>query len=1484
MSSKKFVYLLMMVAIVCGLTLAGTAHGQTKDHINFQGTVTKSDGTSTAGLVIKGVRVDHAAESEFLVVEDTVQADGSYKFSFVAFPFPPTPSPNISAGERIEITVTEGGNVVHSEIYIVTAADLSVPAPLVTLDITLADISVKANPSALEADGVMTSTITVEIGGTARTGDTVTIDTPSKGTVGAVTEVGDGVYTATYTAPLDRSLSFPETVQIDASSANIGKSRSTLITLLPVPTTVTVELGEDSFIADTPEETTVKVTVDQAGPVTAETVTLALSPEVGSVTSPATSNGDGTYSATYTSGGTAGPVTLTATTGAGASEMATITINAGLPANIALDANPTRVTSLGSSTVTATVTDSNGNPAGATLTATTTSGGSVGEFTGTFGTYTATYTAPMVAMGDEGPETITVSTDGASADITLDLTSEPPIRVDTLVLDGTVYKEDGEIIAAGVDVMITVGSMSDTDTTDANGAYGVAFLGFGSTVATTGDTVSVAVTDADGNPASVVMISVNGVAVSGDNFTLLNDILEKVEAGESVTVDVTTDIDIPPRSVDSLTVKGTVFKEDGTTPAGLGLTVEVTVGSMSDTDTTELDGSYSVAFLGFGTPVAATDEIVIVVASDATGPRGTNDDEPIRNIELPVELGGHADIRRNVDTDIGLTSISLTVAGTVYLKNGDTPVPASSDLREGELTVVITNTTRNLTESEPLGDDGTYARAFFNPVVAVAETGDEIIVEVKNEAGKTVGNEPHTLTIADLQTERVEVPVHTTVPAEVRVLHIVGSVIELDDSPAELGLDVTIRLDMHGTILQDVTTTKADGSYSYVFFDLATPIAATGDILTVDVLRQVDQFHAHSGPIYLSSYKLVPTNQPLMVDPITLMSPRLELGGLSINTAYTGIQDPTIRGLLDMDLAGLAAAGADMGDMMGDTPLVALPPSLFLLISPLLSAIGALEIELPMGFDPDDENIAQESFGNAITTRPTAWAIMPADQRRPGRWVNGDQLNLYISGAPTIDSVTFNLNGSPMSATSVPMGGSFTYNFQLEEELIALFVGHMPAFGAVQLMIDGQMPVDMMPSDTGVWSADVALTPGSTVAYYYMITLAKPYRDPLGGLTISSFPLVDPRNRQVMTGALSQAFDTLLSSELGAMNPGVRSVFSVPEVNHQQSLWVGTLDLDADGEYTLDVDVSYRGGYAESITGKTFTVDRMAPTADVALDLNAPGMNAGMYMREDGTYVATGPMPGAASLTVSALPIDNSDPGAFMYQLALLDEAGYPGIWNPAVTAGLLPLDLVKLLTDPGSILPVTYGPSHQIDMLIRNSQGGALLGRYGLRAVGIDSLLNMDSSREVGPVVHLVSPDPDVALVTSVQSDFDGNGVIEGLEMQSTSGDVVVFSDSIVYAHRLRDQERTDHPLVSIVVEFQICRALAWQTDRHATDADHACRRHAGPMIYGQLGQLADYPGLYRIGADRVMLRTVTTNALNVVHPEECILSHTSVVYRLKC
>ena len=1443
MSSKKFVYLLMMVAIVCGFIAGDTAHGQSTGSLSFKGTVMEADGTPAPGYAISGETVP--ANPTFTFVGVTSRTDGSYNLTAFSIT-----GAKINVGDQVKITATDAEGNDISVIYTVTAEDIVDNAGNVNLDIVLSGITVTVDPVEIPADGSSTSTVTVMVqeGGTGVTGDTVTISA-DKGAVGAVTDAGNGTYTATYTAP-SLVLIIPDVAQISVDSAATGNSARAAIALVPVPTTVEVAVDPSVFSADTEGTGAVTVTVDRAGPVADETITLGLSPEVGSV-SAVTNNGDGTYSATYTSGSTAGNVTLTATAAtAVTSASATIAINAGPPAAIALSAAPMTVSSLGSSTVTAMVSDSSGNGVGGlTLTGSTSGDGTLTGFvaTPTFGTYVATYSAPMVDA--EGSETVTVSTDGISADLTLSLTPEPPIDVSLIVIEGVVYKEDGEIPADGVDVTVTVGSNDpEMRVTDADGSYAVTLVNPFGPVATTGDMVSVVVTDSDGNERG------------REEFPLVNAILEDVLDGMSVVVNVTTDIVIPPRTVNVLVVQGMVFKEDGITSAGGGLDVVVTVGSQTETVQTDADGFFA-SFVNLLGPVATTGDAVTVVVSDGSGERG-RDESTLSNLELGTT--GSATVKRPVTTDIGLTSNVLAVLGTVYLKNGDTEhVPARSHLREGDLTVTVTNTTRNLSMNATVGDDGTYSITFFDPITAVAETGDVLNVEVMNDAGEAVGSVTRTLTIEDLQTARVDIDIMSDAPAEVRIFSIEGTVINLDGSPAEPGLAVTVRLDMHGMVVDAMATTDAAGGYNHNFVDLTMPVAATGDILTIDVLREADQFHGHA-IVELRSYQLVYLNQPLVIAPIELIPPRLELGGLSINTAYTGIQDPTIRGLLDMDLAGLAAAGADMGDMMGDTPLVALPPSPFLLISPLLSAIGALEIELPMGFDPDDENIAQESFGNAITTRPTAWAIMPADQRRPGRWVNGDQLNLYISGAPTIDSVTFNLNGSPMSATSVPMGGSFTYNFQLEEELIALFVGHMPAFGAVQLMIDGQMPVDMMPSDTGVWSADVALTPGSTVAYYYMITLAKPYRDPLGGLTISSFPLVDPRNRQVMTGALLQAFDTLLSSELGAMNPGVRSVFSVPEVNHQQSLWVGTLDLDADGEYTLDVDVSYRGGYAESITGKTFTVDRMAPTADVALNLDAPGMNAGMYMREDGTYVATGPTPGAASLTVSALPIDNSDPGAFMYQLALLDEAGYPGIWNPAVTAGLLPLDIVKLLTDPGSILPVTYGPSHQIDMLIRNSQGGALLGTYGLRAVGIDSLLNMDSARMAGVVVDLVPPDPDIALVTSVQSDFDGNGVIEGLEMQYTSGDVVVFSDSIVEL-TVYVRNRTDHPLASVAIEFQI-PGVGWQPIG-MYGADQLVGVMQGDELSVTL-PVPDIPVLPDRGG-RVMLRTVTTNALNVVNEE---------------
>lgn len=1450
MSGKKLVCFLV-ISIICGLIAVGGAHASI---IGVKGIVSNAEGTPLAGVKVT------APDFGSIPVTSVTDSDGTYSIPYISFA-----NVVINAGEEITVVATDAeGNVVE-KIHTVTAADIS------------------------------------------------------------------------------------------AGQATFN--------IIFVSTTVTVTVDPKIFSADTPGTGTIKVTVTRDEPVTDETVTLSLSPAVGTVSSPATNNGDGTYSATYTSGGAAGNVTLTATaTGANASGRATITINAGSPAAITLDAAPDTVSSLGKSIVTAMVSDNRGNGVGAvSLTGTASSGGTLTNFASAaiFGTYTATYTAPMVDA--EGADTITVTTDDISAELTVNLTPVPPREVTLLIVEGTVFKEDGEIPANGVKVTVTVGANPpQMTTTDENGNYSVTLFNPLATVARTGDPVSIVVTDAtdtkrgeaslilnndhldeDGNgnanqdvttdivipPRSVSILNVEGVIYSDDGVSPLEDVdvtvavtvganppqtavidadgnysvtavsllgtvastgdmvstvvvtdadgaergrnslnLSNKQLGETgsatVTLDVMTNITLPPKSVNILVVEGVVYRNDKTSPVGPGLDVVVTVGSNPVQMTqTESNGSFSTTFTNLLAPVASTGDAVPIVVSDGSGERGRAD-FTLTNIQL-----GDADaatVTQRVDTNIGATSSILAVTGTVYFKNGETQsVPAASHLREGDLTVVVTNTTLNLKASGHVDDDGGYDVNFLNLLGTVAETGDMLTLEVQNEAGDIVGTRNHTLTTSEVTASNAKVDIHTTVPAQIRALNVIGSVIQIDGRSAGAGIEIAIAIEMNGQTMDAQTVTDIVGGYEHTFVKLLTPVASTGDILIVDALRASDQFRGHAR-IPLRSYELV--DGMITVPPMRLVPPRLELGGLSINPRYTGIQDPTIQQFLNMDLA--ANVGNTIGGPEGEF-LVSLLPSPFRLLSPILASIGAYVLELPAGFDPDDENIAKESFGNAVTTRPTAWAAFSAEERDPGRWVNGDQLNLYISGAPTIESVTFSLNGSPMSATSVPAGGTFPYTFQLEEEPIALFSGNMPVFGAVQLMIDGQMPIDMTRNDMGVWSAPAMLSSGSTVSYYYMVELSKPYHDPGAGLTITKFPLIDPRNRQVKTDNLAQTIDTLLKSEL-QMLEGVRSVFEVPEVNDQQSLWVATLPLDADGPHQLDVNVSYRGGHQDNITDKTFTVDRTAPTADVSLNLNAPGDNAGLYMREDGTYVATGPMPGESSLTVSIPGATSNEPdgAAYLFQLAKLDASGNPGAWNPVVTADLLPLDLEKLISDPGSVLPLTGGSP--IDMLIRNSAGRGILGTYGLRAVGIDSLLNMDSRRGPGVVVDLVPPDSDIAEVSYVTADFDGNSVIEGLEMQSTVGDVVVFSDSLVTL-TVDVVERSVHPLASIAIEVEM-PGLGSQPVA-VFSGDQLAATMVGDQFTAVL-PVPDIPGLPDRG-NHAILHTTTTNALNVVNTQEVMVAY---------
>ena len=1049
----------------------------------------------------------------------------------------------------------------------------------------------------------------------------------------------------------------------------------------------------------------------------------------------------------------------------------------------------------------------------------------------------------MVEIDAQMTETITVSTDGVSEDLMLNLIGEDPIDVAVLTIEGRVYKEDGEIPADDVEITVTVGSTPQTTTTDADG-YMVLFIrDLITPVATTGNMVSVAVAD-----ANVVGLNVNGTEQPGSSFRLSNDILEKVQAGEPVTVDVTTDIVIPDRTVSSLVVEGMVYKNDGATSVGSGLDVTVTVGSDSQMATTETDGSYEVLFIrDLITSVATDGDMISVEVRDGSGVRGTNPPPPKEATLSNLELGttGSATVIRNVTTNIDLTTSVLAVAGTVYLKNGDTDlVAASNKLREGDLKVLVTNTTRDLSRETTVGDDGTYELLIVGDNFAtVAETGDEILVEVRNDAGVTVGSELYPLTIDDIKATRADINVETEVRARVLALVIEGNVIELDGSSAGPGVEVTLTIVMNGTSTERRVVTDDAGGYRSLFASTGpeAPAARTDDILRVQVLRAATGYFGYR-EMELRSHELVYQNQPLVVlPPIQLIPPTLRLGGLSINTSYAD----QYYGYLSLEA------------IKKNPELLQLIPSGIL----HLDLSQNLLSELPSGFNPTPEptaditkmfDIDPENFGNGITPRPAWHVLAGSSPPDPGRWLNGNQLSLYVVTGPisSVQSVAFTLTGpqsGTMEAMPVPADG-YMHNFQLEEERAILFLpswpslnANTPIFSGVTLMIDGQ-PISMtskLVGDEVVWEAPATLTANSTVYYYYQVELADPYE--LGDTIVSSWPMPDPRNLQVQNRGI---VETLLAPDVPELmeiitttDLKLRSVFNVPGTGEYESLWVAAFDFPAgaDGAYSVDTVVQYDGGLVRNIPNQMFTLDRTPPTADIMV---AIGESAGLYEGPDGYVTAAHTDEGTLDLTAMrmAAPLESE---AYLYQIIQLDDAGNPGnqVWNPAMVTG--------------DMLPLTYMEPHQVQMPIGD------VGTYGIRAVGIDSILNI-SSNTMPRRLDIVPPDPDIAAVTLVHADY--------FEMEQRVEDgVTIFPDSSSIMLTVEMIERTDHPLKSIAIDFQINGEGDWKPIKHFT-ADELANPGVdkGSELMVNWNRTEDFADLLDIRG-QAMVRVTVTNALDV-------------------
>ena len=747
MSSTKLTHFLI-VLLVCGLIASGTAHAQIG---GIGGTVSNPDGTLVVGAIVEA--------PGFGTIQTTSKTgeDGAYFLPYISFQ-----NIVIVVGDTITVQVTDTEGNVTERTHTVTAADTA--AGTATFDITLSALAIALEKAEVPADGVSTSQITVT---GVDPGDEITISA-MQGSVSTVTENADGTYTATYTAP-SLALSAPLADQITARSAELDEERTGTITLTVVPTTVDVTVDPSTFTADTPGTGVVTITVKRgADLISDEEVTVGLSRSDGKADTgtigDVTNNGDGTYSATYASGGIVGSITLTATaTQANERGTATITVNAGPPTEISLRASPDTVSSYGSAIITATVRDAAGNGVGGLmLAATTSSGGTVTPFLADaqFGRYTATYTAPVVE--EAGTETITATVNGISAEQSLTLNPVPPKEVSTIIVTGTVYKEGGEVPVSGIDVTVTIGEHPpETKTTGADGTFTATVFRPGGVAARTGDIVTIVATDDTGERGS-------------EEFVLTNELLPDDGV---VTRDVETDIIA---TSPNLLVEGTVFLEDGLTAAtsllregGLTVTVTNTTRSRSATASADSAGAYNVTFFEPGSIVAETgDEIAIEVQNDAGEVIGT-ENHTLTTAEVEA---GRANIP--VTTHLIADSVSLAVFGTVFLEDGLTA--ATSLLRDDDLTVVVTNADRNnIQGSGVVRDDGGYTVTLFNPPDIVAQTGDELTVnvEVQNSAGETVGPPTtHTLTTAEVVAQRAQLDLITDLIATSEVLVVSGTV------------------------------------------------------------------------------------------------------------------------------------------------------------------------------------------------------------------------------------------------------------------------------------------------------------------------------------------------------------------------------------------------------------------------------------------------------------------------------------------------------------------------------------------------------------------------------------------------------------------------------------------------------------------------------------------------------------------------------------
>ncbi|WP_186378232.1 Ig-like domain-containing protein, partial [Yersinia rochesterensis] len=447
-------------------------------------------------------------------------------------------------------TVTDGGNGVYavtltagmtSGVTTVSASVNGTALGIVPVSIILngssSDLSTThstfvAAPVNIEANGSDTSQVTLTLRDSNNnpvTGQAVAVAT-TLGTLGAVTESSNGVYTATLiagtlagTATLTASVGgnalgvAPATVILNGDSSDLSTTHSTFVA---APVNIEAN-GSDT------SQVTLTLRDSNNNPVTGQAVAVATTlGTLGAVTE----SSNGVYTATLTAGTLAGTATLTVSVGGNALGVApaTVILNGDISdlstTHSTFVAAPVNIEANGSDTsqVTLTLRDSNNNPVTGQAVAVATTLGTLGAVTeSSNGVYTATLIAGTAAgtatltasVGGNAlgvaPATVILNGDSSDLSTTHSTFVAAPVNIeangsDTSLVTLTLRDNNNNpVTGQAVALASTLGTLG-TVTEQANGVY-TATLTAGTVAGTANLTVTVGSNALGVAPATVIL-------------------------------------------------------------------------------------------------------------------------------------------------------------------------------------------------------------------------------------------------------------------------------------------------------------------------------------------------------------------------------------------------------------------------------------------------------------------------------------------------------------------------------------------------------------------------------------------------------------------------------------------------------------------------------------------------------------------------------------------------------------------------------------------------------------------------------------------------------------------------------------------------------------------------------------------------------------------------------------------------------------------